>query len=121
MSQPNKLIDVAEAKAYIEVNWPNDPVMKRIVTNLLDNLPAAVPDWISGDQAPELHLQKWTAPDGEQFQYEASAPVIGVDADGEFHEVRYESGPLFQGWIDQRNRKHKIACWIPKPPMLRST
>ena len=34
-----EVIIVKEAKEYVAANYPNDPLLKRIVTNLLDQLP----------------------------------------------------------------------------------
>lgn len=34
-----QIVDVQEAKNFIDANWPNDPLLKRIVFNLLDKLP----------------------------------------------------------------------------------
>ena len=34
-----EIIAVKEAKEYVAANFPNDPLLKRIVTNLLDKLP----------------------------------------------------------------------------------
>lgn len=41
MVNENQIVDVSEAKTFIEANWPNDPLLKRIVFNLLDKLPMA--------------------------------------------------------------------------------
>ena len=35
----SQLVDVKEAKTFIDANWPNDPLLKQIVFNLLDKLP----------------------------------------------------------------------------------
>lgn len=34
-----EVIAVKEAKEYVAANYPNDPLLKRIVINLLDQLP----------------------------------------------------------------------------------
>lgn len=34
-----EVIIVKDAKEYVEANFPNDPLLKRIVINLLDQLP----------------------------------------------------------------------------------
>lgn len=34
-----EFINVKEAKEYVAANYPNDPLLKRIVINLLDKLP----------------------------------------------------------------------------------
>ena len=34
-----QIVDVQEAKNFIDANWPNDPLLKQIVFNLLDKLP----------------------------------------------------------------------------------
>lgn len=40
-----EVIIVKEAKEYVAANYPNDPLLKRIVMNLLDQLPKMeVPD-----------------------------------------------------------------------------
>ena len=39
MANNNQLIDVQTAKSFIAANWPNDPLLKQIVFNLLDKLP----------------------------------------------------------------------------------
>lgn len=36
-----KLISLNMAKLYMESNWPNDPLLKQVVWNLLQQLPAA--------------------------------------------------------------------------------
>lgn len=39
MARNNQLVDVSEAKTFIEANWPNDPLLRQIALNLLDRLP----------------------------------------------------------------------------------
>ena len=34
-----EVINVKEAREYVSANYPNDPLLKRIVMNLLDQLP----------------------------------------------------------------------------------
>lgn len=34
-----EVINVKEAKEYVSANYPNDPLLKHIVLNLLDQLP----------------------------------------------------------------------------------
>lgn len=34
-----EVINVKEAREYVSANYPNDPLLKRIVINLLDKLP----------------------------------------------------------------------------------
>lgn len=36
-----KIISLRTAKSFVEANWPNDPLLKQIVLNLLEQLPAA--------------------------------------------------------------------------------
>lgn len=36
-----ELVEIGEAKAFIEANWPNDPLLRQIVLNLLKKLPRA--------------------------------------------------------------------------------
>lgn len=36
----DKIISMRAAKNYVDVNWPNDPLLKQIVLNLLEQLPA---------------------------------------------------------------------------------
>ena len=35
----DKLISLNKAKLYMDANWPNDPLLKQIVKNLLEKLP----------------------------------------------------------------------------------
>lgn len=43
MAKNNQLVDVSEAKTFIEANWPNDPLLRHIALNLLDQLPRYEP------------------------------------------------------------------------------
>lgn len=62
-----EVINVKEAREYVTANYPNDPLLKHIVLNLLDQLPKveAVPVAemkflylkINSDGVPELKLQ----------------------------------------------------------------
>lgn len=73
MANENQLVDVSTAKTFIEANWPNDPLLKRIVFNLLDKLPRV-------DAAPIEHAkwEEWYPPKhmiltGEEMLYRCSA------------------------------------------------
>lgn len=66
MENNNHLIDVQTAKAFIAANWPNDPLLKQIVFNLLDKLPTV-------DAVEVVH--------GMWDKYEDDK-VIGYDAEG---------------------------------------
>lgn len=46
-----EVIAVKEAKEYVAANYPNDPLLKRIVLNLLDQLPKT--------QAAEVVCGRW--------------------------------------------------------------
>lgn len=37
----DKIISMRTAKSFVEVNWPNDPLLRQIAINLLTQLPAA--------------------------------------------------------------------------------
>lgn len=39
MDKKRKLVDLEEAKVFIEANWPNDPLLRQIAINLLNQLP----------------------------------------------------------------------------------
>lgn len=62
-----EVIDVKAAREYVSANYPNDPLLKHIVLNLLDQLPkvdaAPVAEIkflylkINSDGVPELTLQ----------------------------------------------------------------
>lgn len=41
MLKDKELVEIGEAKAFIEANWPNDPLLRQIVLNLLKKLPRA--------------------------------------------------------------------------------
>lgn len=45
----DKLISMRAAKDCVDVNWPNDPLLKQIVLNLLEQLPAA-----GGEEVQEM-------------------------------------------------------------------
>lgn len=62
-----EMIDVKAAREYVSANYPNDPLLKHVALNLLDQLPkvAAAPVAeikflylkINSDGVPELMLQ----------------------------------------------------------------
>ena len=39
MEKKRKLVDLDDAKVFIESNWPNDPLLRQIAINLLNQLP----------------------------------------------------------------------------------
>ena len=39
MAQNNQLVDLSAARTFIEVNWPNDPLLRQIAFNLIDQMP----------------------------------------------------------------------------------
>lgn len=45
----DKLISLNMSKLYMEANWPNDPLLKQIVGNLLEQLPTA-----TGEEVQEM-------------------------------------------------------------------
>lgn len=47
-----EVIIVKDAKEYVAANYPNDPLLKRIVINLLDKLPKMD---IADDKAEGVH------------------------------------------------------------------
>ena len=68
-----QIVDVQEAKTFIDANWPNDPLLKQIVFNLLDKLPRV-------DIVPAEHAkwEEWYPPKhmiltGEEMLYRCSA------------------------------------------------
>lgn len=44
MKNNRQLVDIAEARSFIEANWPHDPLLRRIGLNLLDMLPKVDPE-----------------------------------------------------------------------------
>lgn len=45
----DKLISLDSAKSFMDVNWPNDPLLKQIFLNLLEQLPA-----VGGEEVQEM-------------------------------------------------------------------
>lgn len=39
MEKKRTLVDIEEARNFIEANWPNDPLLRQIAFNLLNQLP----------------------------------------------------------------------------------
>lgn len=55
MKNNRQLVDIAEARSFIEANWPHDPLLRRIGLNLLDMLPRVEQRWIPvSEKLPEL-------------------------------------------------------------------
>lgn len=69
-----QLVDVSEAKTFIEANWPNDPLLRHIALNLLDKLPR-----VEATEVVHAKWEEWWPGDcalimtGEEMLYQCSA------------------------------------------------
>lgn len=118
----NQLVDVGAAKTFIEANWPNDPLLRQIATNLLDMLPKVESGWIPVTEGmPDTEQDHCMDEDGSRIVFEISDWLWGIDASGTQARVRYETGPLFQGWCDDHCKAYAITHWmpLPEPPELK--
>lgn len=53
------------------------------------------------ERLPALHIDSYEEPNGDMMQYEVSDMVWVVTASNNQTKAQYESGPLFQGWVDE--------------------
>ncbi len=77
---------------------------------------ASANQWIPvAERPPDLTLDTWIDEDGSVYDYEISAWVWGIDMNGMQDRVRYETGPVFQGWYNDRGTTYAITHWMPLP------
>lgn len=117
MAIEKQLVDLSAAKTFIDANWPNDPLLRHIVLNLLDRLPRVEPPkWIPvTERLPKTERECWEDEDGSKFVSDVSEWLWGIDADEMQVRVRYESGPDFRCWYDDNGTTYGITHWMPLP------
>lgn len=114
MKTGRKLVDIAEAKSFIADNWPNDPLLRQIVLNLLEELPkveVTEPAWIPvTERMPDMHIDEY-----EGSVFEVSDTVLGRDCECEFYVVAFTVDDLHRGWVDAGGCFYDITHWMPLP------
>ena len=88
----DKLISLMRAKEYIEANWPNDPLPKLIVMNLLEQLPPVIEEEVQ-EMFDAVHLE--TKKTYRVYAVEGTLFLIYIE-DG--HDSRWE-------WLDMTEFK----------------
>lgn len=68
-----QLVDVSEAKTFIEANWPNDPLLRHIALNLLNKLPRVDAVSVEHGKWEEWWPPKHMILTGEEKLYRCSA------------------------------------------------
>lgn len=108
MKNNRQLVDIAEARSFIEANWPHDPLLRRIGLNLLDMLPKVDPDNMTN--ADRIR----TMTDDEL----AAALLTAGDSDGVFDFCRRD--PECLAWLESGSIPDEkcLACamaWLARP------
>lgn len=72
--------------------------------------------WIPvAERLPDMEPGTWKDEDGSEGSYEISDWVLGIDTEGRWRKVRYETGPVFQGWYEKTGTVCKITHWMQTP------
>lgn len=118
-----KLVEVQATKEFAST-FLNDIFFKMAVNRVLDAAPAVegvtIQKWIPvTEQLPVLHLDDYEEPDGSRMQFEVSDDQWVITESGFQTKARYETGPVFQGWVGEygetvRNVTHWMS--LPEPP-----
>lgn len=85
MEKNNQLVDVSEARTFIEANWPNDPLLRQIAFNLLDKLPRVEQKWIPEKNMPMTNADRIRAMSDEELAYWIMCPYDSPYCDGIEH------------------------------------
>ena len=90
--------------------------LESLVDYLLTN-GVTVRKWISvAERMPDLNDDKWEDEDGSTCSFEVTDWVWGITAEKMQVRVRYETGPVFQGWYEEDGKTWVITHWMPLPP-----
>ena len=93
--------------------------MQGDVANLADYLIAnsvTVQQWVpAAERMPDLKDDQWVDEDGSTGSFQISDWVWGINTEGIQARVRYETGPIFQGWYEEDGKTHNITYWMPLP------
>ena len=115
-----KLIELVKQgyNKYFNPNWAVD-FFAMIADHLIAN-GVTVQKWIPvKDELPVLHIDDYEEPDGSWMQVEISDFQWVFTATKYQTKARYESGPLFQGWVNERGSSvRNVTHWmlLPEPP-----
>lgn len=75
-----------------------------------------VQKWIPvAERMPNLTVDKWKDEDGSTGSFEISDWVWGITTENMQTRVRYETGPVFQGWYEEDGKTWEITHWMPLP------
>lgn len=76
--------------------------------------------WIPvAERLPVVHIDDYKEPDGSRMQFEVSDDLWVITTSGLQTKARYETGPLFQGWVGEYGKKvQNVTHWmtLPEPP-----
>lgn len=91
-------------------------VFDQIADHLIAN-GVTVQEWIPvAEELPALHIDKYEEPDGSWMQVDVSGFQWVITASGHQTKARYETGPLFQGWVGEDSRTVRdVTHWMPLP------
>ena len=90
-------------------------IRENVVTYLMQN-GVTVQNWIPvTERLPDTEMDYWEDEDGTRCAYEASEWVWGIDMNGIQARVRYETGPVFQGWYDDSGKTYAVTHWMSLP------
>ena len=68
------------------------------------------------ERLPVLHTDDYEEPDGSRMQIEVSDEQYVITASGCQKEARYETGPVFQGWVGEYGETvRNVTHWMPLP------
>ena len=116
-----EVICVKEGNDYIQANYPNDPLLKHVATNLLDQLPKAeIPRWIPvTERMPDtvggsyLVAIKYKYAFEKEFSYDTDVATYNP----------YEGGYIGGCWDtwndwDEGQEHMEVTHWmeLPEPP-----
>lgn len=90
---------------------------KKEIANHLIAHGVTVQEWISvKERLPALHLDDYQEPDGSRMQFEVSEDQWVITKTGYQTKARYETGVVFQGWVDDFGGTIRdVTHWMPLP------
>ena len=108
-----ELLEGAESAIY----WNSDDrcFIEMVADHLIDN-GVTVQKWISvAERMPDTEAERYEEEDGSTYEYEVSQWLWGITAEKMQVRVRYETGPVFQGWYEEDGKTWEITHWMPLP------
>ena len=89
-----QIVDVQEAKTFIDANWPNDPLLKQIAFNLLDKLPKVdTVEVVHGEWLYDSGSESYFCSACKEFALSTSKDVPQFDYDWE-ENLRYSHSEI---------------------------